>query len=131
MNGFILASSLLQLSEWRGRIRRVQSRRPAASFGGKDRQMSGYRRLGMVALALMVATAFAVVSGAAGTALADTPPNNAVTVQGTGVVTAPADTAVVRLGVEVQAQTVASARSQAATAAASVVAAVKADGVAD
>jgi uncharacterized protein YggE len=59
------------------------------------------------------------------------PPDNTVTVDGVGIVDAPPDTAIVQLGVSVQAGTVAAASAQAATAASAVIAAVKADGVAD
>ncbi|MHB8575648.1 MAG: SIMPL domain-containing protein [Dehalococcoidia bacterium] len=66
-----------------------------------------------------------------GHALAADPTVPSVTVRGQGSLTAPPDTAVVRLGVSVQAAKVADARSQAATAAAAVIAAAKNDGVLD
>src|SRR5579884_3046951 len=89
-------------------------------------------RRGWVAWPALLAAAVLIVGagGAAPVAHAD-PPDNTVTVQGEGVVSAPPDTAVVRLGVSVQAQSVASARSQAAAGAQAVIAAVEADGVAE
>jgi uncharacterized protein YggE len=64
-------------------------------------------------------------------ALAADAPTRSVTVTGQGIVNAQPDVVVLQLGVSVEAATVADARSQAATAAAAVIAAVKADGIAD
>jgi uncharacterized protein YggE len=61
---------------------------------------------------------------------ADTSPTG-ITVSGQGIVTAPPDTATLQIGADAQASTVAAARDQAAQAANAVIAAVKADGVAD
>ena len=63
-------------------------------------------------------------------ALADTP-TRTVSVSGQGIVTAQPDTVILQIGVSVEARTVAAARGQAAAAADAVIAAVKADGVAD
>jgi len=84
--------------------------------------------LGVAALALGAA---AIAGSGAGVARADTTPVPAITVQGEGVVSAPPDTAILQIGADAQAATVADARSQAASAAAAIIAAAKADGVAD
>jgi uncharacterized protein len=62
--------------------------------------------------------------------LADAP-TRTVSVSGQGIVTAQPDTVILQIGVSVEARTVAAARGQAAAAADAVIAAVKADGVAD
>ncbi|HZU77836.1 MAG TPA: SIMPL domain-containing protein [Dehalococcoidia bacterium] len=81
--------------------------------------------------ALLAAAALIVGAGGAAPVAHADPPDNTVTVQGEGIVSAPPDTAVVRLGVQVQAASVADARGQSAAAAQAVIAAAKADGVAD
>lgn len=72
-----------------------------------------------------------LAGGGGGVARADNTPTPAITVQGEGVVSAPPDTAILQIGADVQAATVADARSQAAGAASAIIAAAKADGVAD
>ncbi len=62
--------------------------------------------------------------------LADAP-TRTVSVSGQGIVTAQPDTVILQIGVSVEARTVAAARGQASAAADAVIAAVKADGVAD
>ncbi len=57
--------------------------------------------------------------------------SDGITVQGTGIVSVPANIGVVSLGVEVTAETVSAARSEAATAMADVIDAVKEQGVED
>jgi uncharacterized protein len=80
---------------------------------------------------LLLATFAAGAAGTTSPALAADPPARTVTVTGQGIVIAQPDVVILQLGVSVEAPTVAEARSQAATAAAAVIAAVKADGVAD
>jgi uncharacterized protein YggE len=83
--------------------------------------------LGVAALTLGAA----LMARGGGVARADSTPTPAITVQGEGVVSAPPDTAILQIGADVQAATVADARSQAASAASAIIAAAKADGVAD
>jgi len=63
-------------------------------------------------------------------ALADTP-NRAVSVSGQGIVVGQPDTVILQIGVSVEARTVAAARQQAAVTADAVIAAARADGVAE
>jgi uncharacterized protein YggE len=63
-------------------------------------------------------------------ALADTP-TRTVSVSGQGIVTAQPDTVILQIGVSVEARTVAAARQQAAVVADAVIAAARADGVAE
>lgn len=90
----------------------------------------GNRITALVVGAMLIASLFAGGVIAAPHALADAP-IRAVTVTGQGIVVGQPDTVILQIGVSVEAQTVAAARQQAAVAADAVVAAVKADGVAD
>jgi len=84
-----------------------------------------------IGVAALVLGAAALAGSSGGTARADTPATPAITVQGIGVVSAAPDTAILQIGADVQAATVADARAQAAGAAGAIIAAAKADGVAD
>lgn len=92
--------------------------------------MRGLRLRGAVCGVGVLALGAALLAGG-GAVHADNTPPPAITVQGEGVVSAPPDTAILQIGADVQAATVADARSQAAGAASAIIAAAKADGVAD
>jgi len=81
-----------------------------------------------------VAALLILVSGAIGgatQALAADPPVPTVSVQGQGIVSAQPDVVILNLGVSVEAESVAAARSQAASASTAVLAVLQADGVAE
>ncbi|HEY7295223.1 MAG TPA: SIMPL domain-containing protein [Dehalococcoidia bacterium] len=93
--------------------------------------MKVHRARGIVLSAAVLALAATLAGSGAGPARADTTPTPSITVQGEGVVSAAPDTAILEIGASVQAATVADARAQAASAAGAIIAAAKADGVAD
>jgi len=89
-------------------------------------------RLTFATLMTISAFACAAILGAPPLSVrADSSQPAGITVTGQGIVTAPPDTATLQIGAQAQAATVAAARSQAASAANAVIAAAKADGVAD